>query len=71
VEVPLLVIHGREDDLVPITMGREIFDAGREPKEWLAVAGAGHNDVFWVGGKEYFRRIADFARRIERGGPQE
>lgn len=70
-EVPLLVIHGTEDDLVPVTMGKEIFEAGREPKDWWAVSGAGHNDVFWVGGKEYFRRIADFARGIERGGPRE
>jgi len=70
VEAPLLVIHGAEDDLVPLTMGREIFDAGRGPKAWLAVGGAGHNDVFWVGGPEYFRRIGDFAREGVGGGPE-
>ncbi len=71
VEAPLLVIHGNEDELVPLTMGRDILDAGRGPKEWLAVPGAGHNDVFWVGGSEYFRRIGDFARENVRGGPRD
>ncbi len=70
VEAPLLVIHGAEDDLVPPAMGREILDAGRGPKAWLMVPGAGHNDVFWVGGTRYFRRIGDFAREGIGGGPQ-
>ena len=70
VEAPLLVIHGEEDDLVPLAMGREVLDAGSGPKEWLAVPGAGHNDVFWAGGPEYFRRIGDFAREGVGGGPE-
>ncbi len=71
VDAPLLVIHGAEDELVPLAMGREVLDAGRGPKEWLAVPRAGHNDVFWVGGSEYFRRIGDFARENEGGGPRD
>ena len=62
VRVPVLVIHGAEDELVPLGMGKEILEAAHEPKDWMAVAGAGHNDVFWVGGASYFRRIASFAR---------
>jgi fermentation-respiration switch protein FrsA (DUF1100 family) len=70
VEAPLLVVHGTEDELVPLGMGREIFEAGLGPKQWLAVPGAGHNDMFWVGGAEYFRRIGDFARaNLQGGGP--
>ncbi|NNM04982.1 MAG: alpha/beta hydrolase, partial [Gemmatimonadetes bacterium] len=62
-DAPLLVIHGTEDQLVPLAMGREIFEAGGGPKEWYGVRGAGHNDVFWVGGGEYFGRIAEFVGR--------
>jgi uncharacterized protein len=62
VDVPVLVIHGEADDLVPLEMGRELLEAAREPKEWMGVPGAGHNDVFWVAGDSYFRRIAAFAR---------
>jgi fermentation-respiration switch protein FrsA (DUF1100 family) len=71
VRTSLLVIHGSRDELVPLAMGREIFEAGKEPKEWLPVAGAGHNDVFWVGGSEYFRRIESFVRERGRGGPRD
>jgi uncharacterized protein len=62
VGVPVLVIHGHGDDLVPLAMGMELLEAAREPKEWMGVPGAGHNDVFWVAGHSYFRRIAFFAR---------
>jgi uncharacterized protein len=66
VRTPVLVIHGAEDELVPLRMGMEILEAAGEPKEWMGVASAGHNDVFWVGGASYFRRIASFARQCGR-----
>ena len=66
---PLLVIHGTMDEIVPFSMGGELFDAGPEPKEWIPVEGAGHNDVYWVGGEEYFKGVADFARRCAEGRP--
>ena len=64
ISCPVLVIHGERDSMIPIRLGRALYDAAREPKEWLAVPGAGHNDVPDVGGKEYLRKIDDFLRRI-------
>ena len=64
ISCPVLVIHGERDSMIPIRLGRALYDAAREPKEWLAVPGAGHNDVPDVGGKEYLRKIDDFVRRI-------
>ena len=71
VEVPLLVIHGTDDEIVPARFGQELLAAGREPKAWLAVEGAGHNDVYWVGGAPYFQRIGAFVRGCTEGGPLE
>jgi uncharacterized protein len=62
VRAPVLVIHGAEDELVPLWMGMDLLEAAGEPKEWMGVSEARHNDVFWVGGVPYFRRIASFAR---------
>jgi len=45
VSVPLLVVHGDADDIVPFELGERLFAAAREPKRFLRVAGAGHNDV--------------------------
>lgn len=69
VDAPLLVIHGTEDALVPVMMGREILGAATGPRTWLPVQGAGHNDVYWVGGLDYFRRIGAFAREAVGVGP--
>ena len=69
VEVPLLVIHGTDDEIVPMHFGQELLAAGREPKDWFSVEGAGHNDVYWVGGASYFRRIGGFVGECAEGGP--
>ena len=63
---PLLVIHGERDEIVPVDMGRRLFEAAPEPKEWYALPHAGHNDTFIAGGSEYYERIADFARGASR-----
>jgi fermentation-respiration switch protein FrsA (DUF1100 family) len=68
VEVPLLVVHGSNDEIVPMSQGRELMVAGREPKAWFGVEGARHNDVYWVGGTTYFRRIGAFVRECSDGG---
>lgn len=42
-DVPKLVIHTPEDDIVPFAHGERLFASAREPKEML-VTGGGHND---------------------------
>lgn len=44
--VPLLVIHGSDDALVPIDQGREVFEASRAAtKRMVEVLGAKHDNV--------------------------
>lgn len=59
-KVPLLVLHGERDEIVPIEQGREVFDAAPEPKKFFTIAGAGHNDTYIVGGENYFRELKEF-----------
>ena len=42
---PLLMVHGEEDGIAPLRLGREVFAAAREPKTLVTVAGAGHNSL--------------------------
>ena len=49
--MPLLIAHGDQDVVVPIGLGRRLFDLANEPKTFLLVPGAGHlvlgrEDVF-------------------------
>lgn len=63
-QVPVLIIHGEKDAIVPVDLGRQVFDAAQEPKQWYVVSGAGHNDVPYVGGDPYFQRIVNFVQRV-------
>lgn len=42
--IPKLFIHSLDDEVVPFGMGRKLFQAAGEPKEFLRVRG-GHNDA--------------------------
>jgi hypothetical protein len=63
-KVPLLAIHGEEDELIPSADGRALYETAPEPKDWYPIPGAGHNDTVIVGGDAYFRRLATFADEL-------
>jgi fermentation-respiration switch protein FrsA (DUF1100 family) len=65
VRVPVMVIHGEDDEIIPLDMGRRVFEAAAEPKEFYLIPGSHHNDTYLVGGKAYFERLRRF---IHRGG---
>lgn len=58
--MPLLVIHGDRDELIPFAEGRRLYEAAPEPKVWYPVLGAGHNDTYLLGGEVYFHKLANF-----------
>jgi pimeloyl-ACP methyl ester carboxylesterase len=62
-KMPLFVVQGTRDEVIPLAQGRMVFDAAPEPKQYLAIEGAHHNDVYVVGGEGYRRALADFIGR--------
>ena len=40
--IPLLIIHGDQDGIVPAEHGRRLYDAAQPPKDFWLVEGAGH-----------------------------
>jgi len=69
VELPTLVIHARNDELLPLPNGERLFEVCRDPgKAMLSVPGAGHNDIQYVAGKDYFIAIRDLLVRITGAG---
>jgi fermentation-respiration switch protein FrsA (DUF1100 family) len=65
VGVPLLILHGDKDEIVPYRQGEILYDAAPSPKRFYTISGAGHNDVYIVGGKEYFHAMRDFTHSLE------
>lgn len=62
VKAPVLVIHSREDDIVPYAHGERLYQAAREPKELLVLRG-GHNDAFVFMREEWMRALGEFLER--------
>lgn len=56
---PMLVFHGAEDDIAPPRMGRAVAEAGHA-RELVMIQGAGHNEIYDVGGEEYRRKFTAF-----------
>jgi hypothetical protein len=45
VTAPVLVVHGEDDLIVPMSFGKSLYGLIRAPKRFVSVAGAGHNDL--------------------------
>lgn len=59
IDAPTLFIHSRDDRVVPFELGRRVYEAAAEPKQFLEIEG-GHNDGFLVSEEVYLRTIDDF-----------
>ncbi len=64
VTAPVLVAHSKGDDIVPFSHGRALFEAAREPKQFLELHG-GHNDGFIFAREEWVRELGAFLDRAE------
>ena len=57
-----LIIHGERDDLVPLASAEALRDLLTCERELLVLQGAGHNDLTWLRGPEYFEAIGKFVK---------
>ena len=63
VKCPVLIIHGTKDSVIPYRHGKELFELANEPKRFISVEDANHNDlVFVMGAERYLKEIEEFAR---------
>jgi len=46
VHMPLLIMHGEADEVVPVKFGRILFAAANPPKQGEFIPGVGHYDVY-------------------------
>ena len=66
---PVLLIHGTEDDVVPLPHARELYEAANEPKELWLLEGTSHAMARMDAPEAYVERVASFfARALARPG---
>ncbi|NNL45919.1 MAG: alpha/beta hydrolase [Woeseiaceae bacterium] len=59
VRCPILVIHSRDDEIIPYRHGQAIFESANEPRTLLAIRGT-HNDAFLRDERAYVEGIRTF-----------
>lgn len=59
--IPLLIIHGDKDNVVPYTHGQILFEAAAQPKEMWVVEGGAHIDAFRK--KVYQDKLLDYLNK--------
>ena len=67
IDVPLLVLAGEQDDLIPATYSRRLHDGWSGPKRWTLIPGADHNDIhvrpeYWLAIREFLASVAAESR---------
>jgi fermentation-respiration switch protein FrsA (DUF1100 family) len=60
---PLLIVHSRDDEIVPYEQGERLFEQAREPKQFLELNG-GHNDGFYLSHDHYAESLAEFLQWV-------
>lgn len=61
VRCPVLIMHGRADDIVPWSHGEALWRRAAAPKRHLWIDGASHNDLWLVGEREIVQALRDFS----------
>jgi fermentation-respiration switch protein FrsA (DUF1100 family) len=59
-DMPLLVLVTEQDEIVPATLSRRVFDAASEPKRWVPLTAAHHNDPALLAGEDLVGAMTTF-----------
>jgi alpha-beta hydrolase superfamily lysophospholipase len=63
ITIPTLIIHGEEDEIIPVTEGRALYAfSGAKEKYSLIIPNAGHNDLMMRGLDAYMGAIERFTK---------
>lgn len=57
---PLLLIHGTDDDMIPVSHAHRLFEAAHEPKELWITPGANHCGAYFLDRPGYCQRVGAF-----------
>ena len=62
VAAPLLIMHGDRDQVIPLAAGERLFALAHEPKQFVRLAGGGHDDLDNFGAIDAAKQFMNAAR---------
>jgi fermentation-respiration switch protein FrsA (DUF1100 family) len=66
IHAPVFIAHSRDDDIVPYSHGKQLYEVANEPKSFLEMRG-GHNDGFIFTQPEWVAQLGAFLDRYADG----
>jgi hypothetical protein len=63
VKVPVLILHGERDAVIPVRMGRALAALANEPKRLVTFPSGGHSDLY-IDGNEALAAVRDWIRGL-------
>lgn len=66
VSCPVLILHSREDEIIPFSHGQALLEAAHEPKRLVELRG-GHNDALLVSRETYALEVGAFLQKFLSG----
>lgn len=63
--LPMLFLHGEQDDFVPSGMIKEIYEVKKGYRRMRIFPNAAHGESYWNNQKEYSREIEEFLKEIK------
>jgi fermentation-respiration switch protein FrsA (DUF1100 family) len=63
--LPMLFLHGEQDDFVPTYMVKEIYEVKKGYRRMRIFPNASHAESYWNNQAEYTREIEEFLKEIK------
>ncbi|MET0519653.1 MAG: alpha/beta fold hydrolase [Burkholderiaceae bacterium] len=68
-KMPVLVVHGSEDDIIKPALGRALYERANPPKRFVLVEGGSHHNTNTLGLAQYRAALADLFGLRPSGAP--
>lgn len=60
--MPIMIVHGTEDRIVPFEMGEKLYELAPQPKRFIRVEGGSHHNLSYAAFEEYRRTLTELFR---------
>ena len=65
INYPIWIIHGSDDEIIPVKMAQRLYDAANQPKDLYIVEGADHNSLYPIAGEDYIKNWQSFIKKLK------
>jgi fermentation-respiration switch protein FrsA (DUF1100 family) len=59
IDLPVLIVHSPQDEIIPFSHGKALYEAAKEPKHFLEISGS-HNEGFFHSKEIYMEGLKEF-----------